>query len=144
MNDEKRVADSESVAQRNREFSGNSWITVILGAVAVGLLIPLGTVFLPAEVPVVADNIPIPPDSTTLQWDKETVQPIVKVSAQDLPIATIVSGLSKQTYQRDVRITNVQIVDLDGDGKQEYWHATALPMRSSFIAIKAPTNGKPR
>ncbi|MFP6617926.1 MAG: VCBS repeat-containing protein [Pirellulaceae bacterium] len=95
------------------------WTTPLLIAVAVGLLIPLGLFFRTPRLPELVDGIPIPVESSTVSWEKITIQPVVQVSVDQLPIASIVSGLSSRTYQRDVRISNVQIVDMDGDGKMD-------------------------
>ena len=119
MNEIVTVADSGKPDPPKREFSGSSWITLVLSVIAGLLLIPLLVVFRSAKPPQVDDEIPIPPVSPAVHWQKVTVQPTVKIAAQKLPIATIVSGLSKHSYQRDVRITNVQIVDLDDDGLPE-------------------------
>ena len=95
------------------------WTTRLLIAVAVGLLVPLGLFFRTPPLPELADGIPIPAESSAVSWEKITIQSVVQVSVDQLPIASIVSGLSSRTYQRDVRISNVQIVDIDGDGKME-------------------------
>jgi hypothetical protein len=87
--------------------------------VAIGLLVPLGFFLRTPGLPELSDGIPIPPKSSTVSWEKVTIQPVVQVAGNQLPVASIVSGLSSRTYQRDARITNVQIVDLDGDGKPE-------------------------
>ncbi|MCP3692065.1 MAG: VCBS repeat-containing protein [Planctomycetaceae bacterium] len=95
------------------------WTTPILIVVAIGLLVPLGLFLRTPRLPELSDGIPIPAKSSTVFWEKNTIQPVVQVSVDKLPVASIVSGLSSRTYQRDVRISNIQIVDMDGDGKME-------------------------
>ena len=119
MNDPVTAEPSNSSQQGPETGPCCSWFTGILGTLVIGLLVAMLFVFRSAGPPEIADGIPVPPESTAIRWTRVTIQPIVELAAKDLPVAAIISGLSKQTQRREARITNVQIVDLDGDGKPE-------------------------
>ena len=112
-------SESDTPERPAAESPRAGWITPLLIVVAIGLLIPLGLFLRTPRLPELSDGIPIPAKSSMVSWGKITIQPVVQVAVDKLPVASIVSGLSSRTYQRDVRISNVQIVDLDGDGKPE-------------------------
>jgi len=119
MNDTATNQSSDAKRQGTAPGSCCSWLTGLLATLVIALLVVNWFVFRPIAAPEIDDGIPVPPESTRVRWTRVTVQPTVELAAKDLPIAGVIPGLSDRTFRRESRITNVQIVDLDQDGKSE-------------------------